>query len=457
MKTMSKTICIALVLLLSSFVTASGLTYAESYPEINEIQKNIEKEYGVNIIIANNNNFSSANLEKCLTDVDRCLSYFPEGVIKEIAGTYSKKGVKTNIIIKKSEYGTVKNQVVYIKSEKSVDITINIMSNSICGMYDTFSTDGVMHELGHFVCDYLFECYGQDKLEREFEKLNGQYSYGTWGDGYTNVFVSKNSAVCLNDDISDLIWYAEVHPDKLRNLGKKQIIHNKIEHLANVLDSCFESVTNDSRIWLDAIPNVPDEWAEDIIEEMKNKGLIPENFEGKYEPYISREDFYVLCVHMIKVHVGEQEFYSYFNITKPEKCFNIDPISGEVILDDKISSSFYKINMFKQKEIIYDAYAIGLINDMEEENLEPGDYITKLDAAKVIYYIYEKFNEDAFKNNELKNGDIDNLSDIEKLYVNFVASKGLVSADGNEINPYEYCTYQESYILLNNLFKMLDK
>ena len=457
MKIINKTICIALVLLLSSFVTVSGLSDAELCPEINEIQNNIEKEYGINIILADNKNFSSVNLKECLADIDRCLSFFPEGVIKEIAGAYSKKGLNTNIIIKRSEYGAFKNQVVYVKSEKSVDITVNMISNSICGMHDTVSTDGIMHELGHFLCDYLFEYYGQDKLEREFAKLNGQYSYGTWGDGYSNVFVRKNSANCLNDDISDLIWYSEVHPEKLRNLGRKQIIHNKIEYLANVLDSCFESVTNDSRIWLDAIPNAPDEWAEDIIEGMKNEGLIPENFEGKYEPYISREDFYVLCVHMIKVHVGEQEFYSYFNIAKPEKCFNIDPISGEVILDDKISSSFYKINMFRQKEIIYDAYAIGLINDMEEESLEPEYYITKLDAAKVIYYIYEKFYDDDFKNNELRYGNIDNLSDIEKLYINFAASKGLVRADGNEINPYEYCTYQESYIMLNNLFKMFGK
>lgn len=458
MKFINKTICFALILsLLSSFVFAFGFTNRTILTDIAEIKKNIENEYGVNLILPDNgNNYTCSNLETCLAYIDRSLRAFPEGLIKEITSAYIKEGIDTNIIINESSYNFMTIPAEYKKSNQSADITVNIMSNNFYGMYDVVSSDGIIHELGHFVCDYLLKCYNSDSLQKEFEKLNSGYEYGTWGDGCYNVFVNKNSASSLKDDISDLIWYAEAHADKLRNFENKQIIHRKIECLAGIFNSCFETINDDSKLWLDAIPNIPDGWAEDIIKDMEKEGLIPEEFEGKYDPYVSREDFYILAVHLIKKHTGESEFYEYFNIAKPEKSFNIDPINGDIMLEDDISNIFYNINLCNKKEDIYDAYAIGLISDLYDENFGPEEYMTNLEAAKVCAYICESFEIDTAQCNLVKFDQSINLSEIEKNYINFALCEGILGNNSDEFDPNGQFTYQEAYVMLNNVYGLLN-
>jgi len=437
-------------------MNAFSFTNGIDRPVVTDIQKNIENKYGVNIILPNDSD-TYINLVSCMAVIDRNLSRLPDGIIKEITSSYLKRDIKTNIIINKAEYNSMKMPADYNMTDSSADITINILSNNLYGTSDVVSSDGIMHELGHFVCDYLFDNYSYDALEKEFDSINNGYEYGTWGNGYNYVFVNKNSATNLNNDISDLIWYAEAHPEKLRNinLGKEEIIHKKIEFLASIFDKTFESVTDDMKLWVDATPNDLDEWAEDTIKSMEKEGLIPKEFEGKYEPYISKEDFYILALNIIKTNIGEDKFYEYFNILKPEKSFNIDPINGEIIVNDDISNVFYNSYLYNNKEGIYEAYKIGLINDFDEVNFDPEAFITRLEVAKISAFICEKFEIDITKYNEVDFDDLSSVLDIEKPYINFAVSKGILMGDGNKLMPYEYCTYQEAYIMMSRVNDIL--
>ena len=452
MKLIKKMICISLTICLAtSFMHAFSFTNGIVQPTVIEIQKGIEKEYGLNIIL---NSSENMDIRECMAVIENCISHFPDGLIKEITDSYLKKGIKTNIIINKTENNLLVKPAVYEISNSSANITINILSNNFYGTSDVVSLDGITLEFSSLISDYLYEVYGYNELKSEFEKLNNGYKYGTWGNGYDKVFVNRNSATNFNEDISDLIWYAENYSENILNInqGEKAIIHEKLEFLADVIDKSFVSVTEDTKLWLDAIPSSPGLWAVDDIAEMSKIGLIPKDFEGKYESYISREDFCRLALNIVKTRIGEDEFYDHFDLVKPQKSLNIDPLNGKIIVEDAISDTFYDINLCKNKEDIYEAYKIGLINGLDNGKFDPEAHISRLEAAKVSTSICEKFGIDITSYDVVNFDDMSDLEDIEKTYIYFVVSRGILKGYGNQIMPYDYCTYQEAYIILNRVY-----
>jgi len=453
MKLIKKMICISLVLCLStSFMHAFSFTNGIVRPIGMEIQQNIKNNYGVNIIMPQNS--SSIDIEESMAVIEYSISRFPNGVIKEITDYYLSNGIKTNIIIQNTENNLLNKSAVYKMTNQSANITVNILSNNFYGISDIVSLDGLTLEFSRLVTDYLYAKYGYNELKNQFEKLNNGYDYGTWGNGYDRVFVNQNSATNINEDISELIWYAENYPEKIRNVdnGKKATIHKKIEFLAKVFNESFESVNDDTKLWFDAIPGRPDYWAVDVINNMTKVGLIPKEFEGKYESYISREDFCTLALNIVKSRIGEDKFYEHYNIVKPQVSLNINPVNGEVIVDNIISDVFYDINLCKNKEDIYEAYTIGLISGLYEGKFEPQTHITRLEAAKVSTSICEQFGIDITDYDEINFDDISELSALEKPYIYFVVNRGILKGYGNKVMPYNYCTYQEAYIMLNRVY-----
>lgn len=456
MKLIRKTICIALIIsFTTSFMHAFSFTNGIVKPTVFEIQKSIEEKYGLNVILPENiNNY--INIDECMAVVENGLDRFPDGVIKEITDSYLNKGIKTNIIIKKAENNLMEKSATYRKTNSTVNITINILSNNFYGTSEVVSLDGIMLELSHFICDYLYDVYGYSELELGINRLNLGYEYGTWGSGYDKVYINQNSSTNLTEDISDIIWYAESYPEKILSIssGKKEVIHKKIEFLAQVMDKSFESVTVQTKLWLDAIPSTPDEWAKDDINKMVNIGLIPKDFEGKYESYISREDFITLALNIVKSRIGEDKFYQHFELVKPQKSLIINPMNGEIIVDDAISNIFYDINLCKNKEDIYEAYKIGLVSDLNGGKFNPEANITRLEAAKISTSICEKFGIETTNYDEVDFDDMSELSEVEKPYIYFVISKGILKGYDNKVMPYNYCTYQEAFIMLNRAYTL---
>ncbi len=456
MNLIRKIICMTIIIsLTTSFVHAFSFTNGIVRPTVFEIQKNIEEKYGLNIILPQNSD-KYINIEECMTVIESSLNRFPDGVIKEITDSYLNKDIKTNIIINKSENNLIDSPATYRRTNSSANITINILTNNFYGTSDVVSQDGIILEISHFICDYLIDVYGYDNLLMDFNKLNLGYEYGAWGVGYDKVYINQNSATSLSEDISDLIWYAENYPEKILNIssGKKEIIHKKVEFLANIVDTCFESVTSQTKLWLESIPSSPDNWAENDISKMFEIGLIPKDFLGMYESYISREDFCTLSLNLVKLKIGEDKFYQYFEISKPQKSVVINPVNGEIIINDVISDVYYDINLCKNKEDIYESYKIGLIGDFEGNKFDPEAQITRLEAAKISAAICEKFGIDIAKYEEVSFDDIVDLSELDKPYIYFAVSRGILKGYGNKIMPYDYCTYQEAYLMLNRVYEL---
>jgi len=445
-----------LIAILCFFMLSSqvyGFTKIMEPPNESDIKINIEEKYGINIII--NEEDEDANYTECLLVLERSLRGFPEGVIKEITDFYNKNGISTNIMINETEI-IMDLFSEYSLNGESANVYINALQSSLYSDACIASEESLVHELGHFVSDYLYKVYGHEKLKADFENINKGYEYGLWGDGYDDVFINKHSAMSFNDEVVDLIWYSEVHPELLRNIsgGEKEIIHEKVEFLADVLNQCLNTITEDTRLWMEAVPQKPDDWAQESIYAMKSASLIPEKFEGMYDAYITRENFYTLALNIIEKKHGKDKFNKGFNISVQEEHVNIDPVRGEIFVDDGTSHMFTDFLICLSNEQIYEAYQMGLISN-DGMDLPPEGYITRLEIAKLCTYIYNELGMDISKYEVINYDDISNVKDLEKPFIYFSASAGILNGYGNSFKPYDYCTYQEAYIILMRLYNIL--
>ncbi len=391
------------------------------------MKNNLEKMYGINILIAQED---EGDFIDCLQAIERSLKKFPHNIIKEITDYYLKKGIVTNVIIDKTE--NIKDLFTGYRNKDASNIYIKVLDSSLHSGSCFISEESIMHEIGHFISNYLVKTSDLSQLKKEFEKLNKGYMYGTWDSDYCQVFINKHSANSFEDEISDLIWYAETHPSVLRNMdgGDITTIHKKIKLLAQVLEDNFNSISQNTKLWYDAIPQKPQGWAKEIIEEMKNASLIPEEFKGMYEAYISRKDFYRLVINLLNNKIGEENLTNYFGVIKYEECVALDPVKGVFIDEDNI----------------HEAYPMELLSTEFFNN--PEGFMSRLEIAKILIYIGSKLGMDITGYEVIEYRDISLVEETERPYIYLAASKGLLKGDGLNFKPYDYCTYQEAYIIL---------
>ncbi len=430
---------------------AYGLAYEPSDEE--ELIKNLESNYNINIIIPDDVEY--VRYRECLLVLEHGLSRFSDGVIKEITQYYSDKGIETNIIVNKTE--KIKDLFSEYKlSEHSADIYINTLQSSMYNTSCVASEEGFVYEMGHYVSDYLFNSYGHDRIKKEFDKLNEGCTYGTWEDGYENVFVNKHASLSFEDEVVDLIWYNEIHPNIIRTIDKDNytVIHKKVEVLAHALDESLKSVTADSKMWLEALPQKPDSWALDTIQAMKEAALIPEEFDGMYGSYVTREDFYVLTLNVIEKKLGREEFVKTFSLISDEGNVAIDPVKGEIFVNscaDVVNIDF-NVSDSKEKKL-YEAYQIGLIDADGLSDLNK--YITRLEIAKIFNYLGNELGVDISDYKSVNYDDISSVSKSEKNIIYFASNKGLLKGYGTSFKPHNYCTYQEAYLILMRFYSLI--
>ncbi|MFA9422735.1 MAG: hypothetical protein ACERLG_04110 [Sedimentibacter sp.] len=432
---------------------AYGFAKVVELPDKTDIEINIEKEYGLNIIISGED--EQLYYKECLISLEQNLRKFPKGAIREITDYYAKKGIRTNVIINTTE-NIMDLFSEYVIDGDSANIYINALQSSLYSDYCVASEENLGHELGRFIADYIYEIYGYEKLKSEFIYLNIGYTYGQWGNGYSNVFINKHSAMSFNDEVANLIWYTGVHPEILREIGagEKEIIHEKVEFLAGVFDKCFDSITLGSKLWLDAVPQMPDKWAVESIDFMKSASLIPVEYEGIYEAYITREKFYSLALNVMQRKLGKEGFDRSFNINLQEQYVTIDPIKGKMHICDGTSDLFSDMLLYNNKEINYEAYQIGLINS-EIVELPQDGYMTRLEIAKLINYIGNELGMDISDYHEVYYDDIYSVKLLDRPFVYFASNKGILKGYGSSFKPYDYLTFQEAYVILSRLYNIL--
>lgn len=451
MMQLKKILFIALVLcLVGSYVYA----YDGELLSVEAIKSNIENDYGINIIIHDDG--ENINYKECLLVIDKGLKRFPEGIIKEITQHYSKSKIETNIILSKTEkVSDLFSEYKLI--ENSANIYINTLQNSLYFNTCVASEEGFVHEMGRYISDYLFKVYGYDNIKNEFEKLNSEYVYGSWGEGYDKIFINKHSSLSFENEIVDLIWYTEIRPNILRNInnGNYTVIHQKIQYLATVIDKSFESITFDLKLWHEALPQNPDSWALEAIQKLNDASLIPEELDGIYNSYITKEDFYTLTFNLLEHKFGNEEFIRTFDLINYDKHVAMDPVKGEVFVDNDCENLLeHDLETGSNKEKrLYEAFQLGLIDN--EWLLSSKNYITRLEISKLFIYISNELGMDISEYEVIEYDDLLNVKGSEKPFIYFVSSKGLLNGDGASFNPFSNCTYQEAYLILMRFYNML--
>lgn len=441
---MKRTLCLVICILI---LGSQAFAFDTIYYEEHSVRNNIEKTYGINIIIPEGANY--CDFVESMRALENSLKKFPDKMIKEISEYYLNKGLSTNVIIDKTE--NIKD--LFSESEDD-ESSVNIYIKTLESSFYSISEEAILHELGHFISNYMFEVYSFDMIKDDFDKLNAGYEYGAWGKDYGKVFVNRHSATSFKDEVSDLIWYAEAHPSILRNINSKDtIIHEKIVLIADAFKEVFSSISENTKLWLDTIPQDPQDWAKDTIIEMKNASLFPEEFNGLYQAYISKEDFYKLIINMLNVKIGQDNINNYFNAMDYEDHVALDPLKGEAYIADGFKYKDYKKLLCSGDETLQQAYGMGIIN-LESFKISE-EYMKRFEIVKNLVYIGNELGMDFSNYEQINYNDIDELTDDEKPYIYMAASKGFLRGDGLSFKPFDYCTYQEAYIILMRFYNLL--
>lgn len=147
---------LCLVLCLSLFA-GQAFGYANLVaPSDTDIINNIEKTYGVNIILPEDSDYKY--FSDCMLILERSLKKFPQNMIKEITDYYNNKGIKTNIILDKTE--NIEDLFsLSVNDDSSVNIYIKALKGSLYSESCFASEEAVIHDLGHFISDYVFKIY----------------------------------------------------------------------------------------------------------------------------------------------------------------------------------------------------------------------------------------------------------------------------------------------------------
>ena len=412
------------------------------------IKNKIEKTYGINIIIPDDDDYT-----EFINILEKNIKKFPDNIIKEITDYYLNKGLVTKVILDKTEVIEDFFSVSGI-DENTVNIYIKALESSLYSESCYASEQAVLHEFSHFISHYVFEIYDLKELEKEFRKLDADYAKGVWNEKYKE-FVNNNSALSFEVEVAHLIWYAEANPSILRNIngGDIAVIHSKLRLLAAEFDKIFSSISLDTKLWLDAIPQTPQDWAKDKIADMKEKSLIPEEFNGLYDAYIYRGDFYKLILNMLHVKFGETYLNNYFDIKDYEEHLALDPVKGEVFVADGVNYTSYYNFLKNNGSALYEAYKMGILS--MDSLYEPEGYISRLEIARLLAYIVNELGINISDYETVDYIDIDQIAENEKPFICIAAGKGYIKGDGLNFKPFDYCTYQEAYIIINRLYNSL--
>ena len=156
---------------------------------------------------------------------------------------------------------------------------------------------------------------------------------------------------------------------------------------------------------------------------------------------------------MLHKKISEDNLNEFFHIADYEEHIALDPVNGEIVVDDVMNYTYYYNLLCNNNDILYQAYNMGIINS--ESFKEPDGYMTRLEIAKVLVYVGNELGMNLSDYEIIDYDDIDNVTENEKTYIYMAAGKGFLKGDGLSFKPFDYCTYQEAYIILLRFYKLI--
>lgn len=203
-----------------------------SKKEVDNYKNEIEKKYGVTIVmdssIAQNNNEAYFILEAVGFGMDM----MPKGLVQKLVKHFKSKNKKTTIKVVESIGSNYAG--MYYRDSNTIKLHYGYGLN----------TDKILHEFGHMLEEALGNTYGTQKLKSEYTKLNGKKSYDNWKDGYEDTFIGNYANTNFSEDFAETFQSSILNPDAIQRVyiknpdaplvKKSELIYNLIKKQFNV-------------------------------------------------------------------------------------------------------------------------------------------------------------------------------------------------------------------------------
>lgn len=388
MKKIKKTIAIILLFtLLGPTIFQPSVTYASnnnkniSKKEVNNFKDEIEKKYGVTIVIESNIAKDNKSAYYILESVDFGMDMMPKGLVQKLVKHFKARNKKTTIKI-------VENLGSYKAGMYHSD------TNTIRLLYGMgLDTDKILHEFGHMLEEALGHTYGTQKLKSEYTKLNGKKNYMKWKDGYEDTFVTGYACTNFSEDFAETFQSSIVFPDAIQSIymkNPKAPLVKKSELIYRLIKKQFNITPESWQIYIQKPSNK--------IAEILNKGKV------KGYPDFTKETRY-------QYPINKSRFAS--------------------LLEDYIERNHNLENYTWGYKLLTRKEATKMLADiLDSNNLSVGGKVQLFTDCK-------------------------KLSAEEQENISKVVKAGLLSSVEGKFNPDAYLTYEQSYIVIIRLYKLL--
>lgn len=177
--------------------------------------------------------------------------------------------------------------------------------------------------------------------------------------------------------------------------------------------------------------NAPSEWAEDGLYEAMGKSLLPFDLQKNYKENISRQDFCYLVVNMIE-QAERKDIFSY--------------VSDKGL---ELNNPFTDTD----NQNVTVANALGIVNGTSEIEFSPNDYITRQEAATMLYRCAQVLEIEKLPTTQNKFADKNEFANWAADGINFVSDTQIMNGIGNNIfAPNELYSREQAYITVLRLF-----
>ena len=389
-------------------------TYASTAKKSIELEKSIEKQFGISITLSSKLSKDEEEAYESLLLLRDALYMMPNQLVNSLVKHFKSKGKATTVALSISSaqaYGTAAGVYNYDSN------TINLYIPEYASLWGSGTDpETILHEFGHMVQYALQDIYGSKKLKSEFTKLNKKNAYGSkWKDEYELVFTREYASTGFGEDFAETFMasiLSRIPNDKNAPLLKKS------EYIKKMIETQLKvKVANDA--WRIYSQTPSKKYKEKLVSNI----FLGPNFqdEGTYQYKITRAEFYKL---LREVYMDIQ----------------LKGVEWEKYLDSKRTVQ-YSFNKF------FSTYETNMLGKIKRK-----------DVALILKKLMDDMNVTVTvsSNSKVSVSDCDDLeSKYKKAIQKMVDAKIMLNTKEDNFSPESYCTYEQVYYALVTLYDLL--
>jgi hypothetical protein len=292
------------------------------------------------------------------------------------------------------------------------------------------SPDAIIHEFGHMLQYAIGDNYGNSKLKSEWTSLNGKKKYNNWETGYNQYFVSDYAASSYEEDFAETFMAAIYDTETIREdiaETKESPIGKKCDLISKLTKSQLDYSKD---LWM-TNPQEASEKVMKILQAAAEKGYIDFTSETAYQYKLTKVEYAELLEYAWRD--PEERGYSYSN-----------PITFNYL-----DTSNDSVNTLLEA---------GIFTKGSSGQFKPKEYITRKEVAITLARTLKLKGVNTSSKQNIVFTDCTELSTSARNCINQVVNAGLMKQKKTgSFAPDKYCTYQEVYMILDQLDELLYK